>query len=375
MRMTAGPARARDPRLARSVACATALAAAFLSTSCYVTEQGFRYLSLISRAVPVARALEDAETDVALRALIERAQGAARFAVDELGLKRTRNFSTIVELEGDRLATVVQACAELSFERWLWAYPVVGKLPYRGYFVPKEAQAEAARLRSLGQDAIVRPVDAFSSLGWLPDPLFSPMAAYDESEVAELVIHEMTHATVFLKGNGAGAEQFNEELATFVGREGAMLWLASIRGPDAPELALAAARRRDARAFAQWLRGTAAELGAVYESGLGDDEKRARKARIIAERAAAFALAYDGLFETDRYRGFGMGGLNNAYLDLYRLYEGEDALYEDYYREACGSDMRRFLESASRVASKAKGRRGGDPRAAMRAELREIRGL
>ncbi|MDP3178769.1 MAG: aminopeptidase, partial [Spirochaetaceae bacterium] len=230
--MASGPVQERDPRPRRFARCATALAAAFLSTSCYVTEQGSRYLTLISRAVPVARALDDPKTDAALRDLIERAQAAARFAVDELGMKRTRNFSSIVELEGDRLATVVQACAELSFDRWLWSYPVVGKLPYRGYFDPEEARAEAARLKSLGKDVIVRPVDAFSSLGWLPDPLFSPMAAYDEAEVAELVIHEMMHATVFLKGNGAGVEQFNEELATFVGREGAMLALASIHGPD-----------------------------------------------------------------------------------------------------------------------------------------------
>ncbi|MDP3177929.1 MAG: aminopeptidase, partial [Spirochaetaceae bacterium] len=129
-----------------------------------------------------------------------------------------------------------------------------------------------------------------------------------------------------------------------------------------------------ARAFAHWLRGTATELGAVYDSGASDDEKRARKARIIAERAVAFAEAYDGLFETESYRLFAMAGLDNAYLDLYRLYEGEDSLYEDYYREVCGSDMRRFLENVSRIASKAKGRRGDDPKAAMSSELQKIRG-
>jgi predicted aminopeptidase len=362
------PTRSREARLPRFACWATALMAALLTTSCYVTEQGLRYLSLLSRAVPVSRALADPLTDPALRALIESARAAGDFAVGSLGLKRTKNFTSIVELKGDRLATVVQACAELSFDRWLWSYPVVGKLPYRGYFDPEEARAEAARLRALGLDVIVRPVDAFSSLGWLADPLFSPMASYDEAEVSELVIHEMTHATVFLKGNGSGAEQFNEELATFVGREGALLWLASAGGPDSPELALAVVRGGDARSFAEWLRGTAAELERVYDSGLSDGEKRERKSRIVADRAAAFAASYDAIFKTDRYGNFPMGGLNNAYLDLYRLYEGEDSLYDDYYREVCGSDMRRFLEKVSRIASTT-GRRG-DPKAAMRSELR-----
>ena len=91
----------------------------------------------------------------------------------------------------------------------------------------------------------------------------------------------MTHATVFLKGSraGAGGSQFNEELATFVGREGSLLYLASVHGPAAPELAEAEADRADREAFSAYLAGTARELEKVYASGLGEAEKRARKAK------------------------------------------------------------------------------------------------
>jgi predicted aminopeptidase len=347
--------------------------ASCLLASCYVTEQGMRYISLLSRAVPFRRILDDPAASATIKALVERAAAARAFALSALGLADTRNYTKIVELDSDRLATVVQACAELSFERHLWNYPLVGRLPYRGYFEPAEAEQEGARLREFGLDVIVRPVAAFSTLGALADPLFSFMADYGEAETAELIIHEMTHATVFLKGRAArsvpGAGEFNEELATFVGREGSLRWLASVHGESSPELEAARAARRDAEAFSAWMKATALDLEAVYASDSQPDEKRSCKAQIIAERAAAFEKAYDGLFTGPRYRGFRMDKINNAYLDLYRLYEGESELYGEYLQALCDSDLRRFVSEMSRVArGAAAGRR--DPREIMREEIR-----
>jgi Predicted aminopeptidase len=356
------------PRSRSKVPTAIALASIVLASitlsSCYVTSQGTRYLSIRSKAEGMDKALADPATSGAERALILRAKDARAFALAELGLKETRNYTSIVRLDADRLATVVQACAELSFDRYLWSYPVVGKLPYRGYFDPKDAQQEAESLKGKGLDVIARPVDAFSTLGWFADPLFSFMSSYSEAEVAELVIHEMTHATVFLKGNGSGVEEFNEELATFVGRQGALLFLAKKYGEGSSEAKAALAKRRDAEAFSAYLAGTAKELEAVYSSKSSADEKRRRKAEIIAARAARYAEEYATLFEGDDYKGFKMERINNAYLDLYRLYEGENALYSDYYEKIAKGDMKVFMSSIERIAA-AK----GDPKAAMRAEI------
>jgi predicted aminopeptidase len=288
------------------------------------------------------------------------------FAVASLGLKDTKSYESVVELDADRLATVVSACAALSFDRFLWSYPLVGKLPYRGYFDPALAEAEAARLRGLGFDVIARPVDAFSTLGWLADPLFSFMSSYDEAEIADLLIHEMTHATVFAKGNRPGVEQFNEELATYVGREGSLRYLEKKYGPDSPELDEARRANADAETFSAYLRDTSTELEAVYASGDAPEEKRRRKAEIIAARAATYARRYDELFASDRYRDFPMARLNNAYLDLYRLYEGEPELYADYCAKLCGGDLRRFIAAMARIA-----KAGGDPKRTMRKELGE----
>jgi len=362
-------------RLYVPLAAAALALAALLSSSCYVVTQGLRYISMRSEAESVDKALADPRTDGTLRSFLERARAVRAFAAAELGLKETRNYTSVVRLDSDRLATVVQACAELSFDRWLWSYPLVGKLPYRGYFDPAEAEKEASRLRARGLDVIARPVDAFSTLGYLSDPLFSFMSSYGEAEVADLVIHEMTHATVFVKGRrvdpltGArvDTEQFNEELATFVGREGSLLYLERERGPGSPEVEAALSRRRDAEAYAAFLRGTADELEPIYESSVSPDEKRRLKAEVIASRAALFAKDYDELFETEVYRKAPMDRINNAYIDLYRLYEGEPELYRDYYAKVCGSDMRAFISAAARIA-----KTEADPKAAIRRELEAL---
>jgi predicted aminopeptidase len=359
------------------VSAALALALCLLLSSCYETEEAFAYLSIRSKARSLEKALADPSTKPDERLLIEESRAAREFARSALGLKETKSYASIVELDADRLATVVQACAELSFDRHLWSYPFVGKLPYRGYFDPKDAEKEASRLKKLGFDVIARPVDAFSTLGFLADPLFSFMSSYDEAAVVDLVVHEMTHATVFLKGSGGrsasgaspgdGPEQFNEELATFVGREGSLIYLARKYGPDSAQVRAARDSRSDAEAFASYLAGTAKELEAVYSSKASEEEKRSRKAEVIAARAAEYKRDYPSLFKGKAYEAFPMERINNAYIDLYRLYEGESSLYRDFYERACGSDLKRFVETVSRIARDPKLKAG--PKAEMRREL------
>ncbi len=356
----------RSPAL-RAAALGAYLLVPLLS-ACYVGEQGAHYLGILARAQPLERVLADKAAPPELRALAERATRIRDFATTQLGLRETRNYRKIARVAGDNLAMVVQACAELSFERYLWSYPLVGKLPYKGFFNPDAAEKEAQARRAEGLDVIIRPVDAFSSLGWLPDPLFSFMAAYGEAELAEIIIHELCHATAFARG----CDDWNEELATFVGREAAARYIAANEGEEAPDLASLRRARRDEAAFANFLRGTAAELEAVYRAPLSVEEKRARKKAVIAERAALFEQEYEKLFASERFRGFPMDKINNAYLDLYRMYEGEPELYASYLERVCGGDLRAFIADMARLAQRSRTQCGTpscEPKAAMRASL------
>ena len=331
-----------------------------LLSSCYLTAQGARYLSIVATAKPAQKLLADPGTDADTRRLLETALAAREYAIGSIGLRETRNYRSLARVDSEHLVTVVQACAALSFERHLWSFPFIGRLPYKGFFDPAEAGREAERLKTLGYDVIARPSDAFSTLGFLADPLFTFMRDYDEFEIAELVIHEMTHATIFLRGSAAG--NFNEELATFTGRQGALDFIESRHGKDSEIFRRAREGIGEARVFASFLRDTALRLEKIYASNSGDREKLEAKRAVIEARAAEYEKLGPTLFASgrlSRYAGYPMGRINNALLDLYRLYEGELEIYESYFTDRCGSDLATFIRTLRESGNPARELRAG----------------
>ncbi|MDR3341903.1 MAG: aminopeptidase, partial [Treponema sp.] len=197
-------------------------------SGCYTLKQGVTMLGYLNRAVPLESLLtaspeepvdasgEEGSSDAALdkRRFVEQVLDIRRFAITALGLRESANYTRYVALDRDYLAAVVSAAAQDSFSRYEWWFPVVGKVPYKGFFDPKDARKEAEKLKKKDLDVWIRGVDAFSTLGWFSDPLYSYMRHYPVHQLADLIIHEQLHATVYLKGQS----QFDEELAEFVGR-------------------------------------------------------------------------------------------------------------------------------------------------------------
>jgi predicted aminopeptidase len=338
---------------------------AFLFSGCasqagYLAKQGGYLLKFSTGAVPIDRVIQDQATSSDTRDFLHRVENVKRFAVDRIGLKDNGNFTRYKMIDRDYLADVVQACDALSFSPYLWTYPFLGKLPYMGFYERPDAEAEAARVRKLGYDAIVRTVDDFSTLGLLKDPVYSFMVKYTPYEIADLVIHEQTHATLFLKGQ----PDFNEEFATFVGDTGALEWLAESYGTGSAEYRSAVDSRADYDTFLSILAGVKGELRAVYDSSLSREEKLARKAAVIATFKEGWAKNEAPRFRSADYRRIADIPINNAYLSLYDLYSGDIPLLRDYYERRCGSDLRRFVGAVKLLAGK-----GGDVKARMKSEL------
>jgi predicted aminopeptidase len=246
---------------------------------------------------------------------------------------------------------VVSASAKDSFTRYEWHYPVVGDMPYKGFFNVEDARKERDKLEKKDLDVWVRGVEAFSSLGWFKDPLYSYMRSYSPNRLADLIIHEQLHATVFIKGQ----VQFNEELAEFVGSEGSRLYMESRFGPDSEEYRAMFTARDDSKAFVAFIRELIAELEALYASGAAREEKLREKERIIASAKERFDAGYESRFTGDNYRGFSELPLNNAYLELYRLYYAEDNFFEDLY-ERSGRNLSALIAAAKTITRK------GDPK-------------
>lgn len=307
-----------------------AAGAGLLCTSCYVVTQGASLVRYQVRATPVERVA--ATPDGELERFFERVAAVRTFAQSDLGLAASDNYTTFVEVERDYLVDVVSAVRELSFERKTWWFPVVGSVPYRGYYRRAAADRLARSLREEGWDVIIRRVDGFSTLGYFRDPLFSFMRDYDEWRIAELIIHEMAHATLWLRGQS----QFNEEFATFVGRAGARAYLEQRYGAGDVVVAEFDDYRHDAERFRDDILRLRDELEVLYLSAAAEDrppaETAAAKAETISRLQARFAATYDERYRSERYRWFSDATINNAYIDLFVKYSDNIEQFEAVYQ-------------------------------------------
>jgi predicted aminopeptidase len=326
---------------------ACALLPLLLLSSCWYTKQATYFLAERARSVPVNRVAKIPETTDAVLAMLRKVDEIRAFAVDELGLSSSRNYTRYVTMDKDYVADVVQACAADSFTRHYWKYPVVGALPYKGFYEKADADQEARRLKSAGLDVLVRKVDAFSSLGYFIDPLYSFMAQYDEGDLAELIIHESAHAALFIRG----ADQFNEEFATFIGRQGAEEYLSKRYGQESAPLTKKKDDRVDSETFVAFLKETARLLDIVYsDESLSAVDKVSRKSGIISRRATLFTQTSKTLFKNDRYGSFDMATINNAFIDMYRLYEEDLSLYYGWFEKVADRSIKIFVSSLIELA-------------------------
>jgi predicted aminopeptidase len=181
------------------------------------------------------------------------------------------------------------------------------------------------------------------------------MRSYSDYRLADLLIHELLHATMYIKGQS----QFDEELAEFVGTEGARLYIEKKYNSNSAEYQELGDSETDSRAYIAYLQGLIAELETLYQSDVSREEKLNQKTTIIRASQERFLRDYDTLFKSDEYRSFAELPVNNAYLELYRLYYGGSSFYRDLYAQS-GGDLRRYIAAAKTMKSREK-----DPKAAL----------
>ena len=344
------------------VLCAAAfvLAVCAMFSGCYTLKQGVTMLGYLNQSVPLEQ-ISDEDADPQSpdsEDFVRRVHDIRRFAAEELGLSMTKNYTRYVQLDRNYLAAVVSASATDSFNRHEWHFPIVGSVPYKGFFNVEDARKERKKLEKKDLDVWIRPVDAFSTLGWFKDPLYSYMRGYSPARLADLIIHESLHATIFVKGRVS----FNEELAEFIGSEGARLYIESRYGEDSEEYRAMFASEADQKIFVNFIQTLIAELDALYSGDLDRAHKLAHKEAIITAAQERFAGDYDNLFSSDNYRGFAQLPVNNAYLELYRLYHAPDNFFADLY-ERSGRNLPAFIAAAKTIT------RRGDPRAQLERAL------
>ena len=235
-----------------------------------------------------------------------------------IGLDVDQQYTSYLPWPGDRIITNLVITEPGSIEARSFEFPLIGAMPYKGFFDQDMAEAEAAEFRDAGMDVCLVPVRAYSTLGFFADPVSDPMLASGEGRLTETLLHELVHSTFFLESR----PDFNEGAANFVGQEASVLYFR-----NDPEKAI---RRRqevaDARALALFLLEFRAMVGGLYADSDSPDVVKSRRAD--AESEARERLKSLPLATYDQERLADEIALNDACLALRGTYSGDLPKFE-----------------------------------------------
>jgi predicted aminopeptidase len=277
----------------------------------YVVQAGLAEAEILGARRPLSEVVLDPDTDPRTRGILTFVMEAREFAVSELGLGAGESYTTFVEVPSDTLALVLSAAYRDRLTPRTWWFPVVGHVPYRGFFDEKAARREQQRLEEEGFDTYLRPTAAFSTLGWFDDPLLSSALGPDEIEAVATVLHEMAHERLFVPSR----VRFNESYANAVGRAGAAEFFCTRPGggPDTVKCRRAQARWRDTQRYSRFLDGFLRELDTLYADSARTADEKVRDREAVFEAAQArFRTELRPSLESLSFGSFLSVELNNA---------------------------------------------------------------
>lgn len=298
----------------------------FSQVSCflpYALKQGCYQAKLLCGARPIERVLLDSglsENDKNKLLLITAIK---RFSTEQLGMPSSKNYTTINPKWRNSLK-VVSASKELAFEPYLWEFPIVGKVPYLGYFDEEDAISEEKVLKEKGYDTMLREVGGYSSIGYFNDPVWPKMLQRSDHSLSELVLHELAHSTLYFKNQ----TDFNESFANFVGKVGSLQFLQANFGSHSLELYDAILYNEDEMLYAVWLEGIYDRLAEVYRYVRDDLTKLRLKSDEIANAKKSFQRLE---FRSQIFRNMSVPEINNAYLLMSRRYKKSQGDFEKLY--------------------------------------------
>ncbi len=315
-------------------------------TGLFLLRAGWEEALILARRQSIDRILADPATDPATRAKLQLVLLARDFAVDSVGLNARQSFTQFTQLQRDTLLLVVSAAHRDTLRAHTWWFPIVGRVPYKGFFSFDRARQEERRLRDRGLDTYIRSASAFSTLGWFNDPLLSTTLAHDSVFLANTVIHELTHNTYYARGQAV----FNESFANFVGSRGA-IWFFETLG-DGAAAQRAADDWEDEKILAGFWRRFHDMVDSAYSAHPGDRAARLRARDEVEELGRAILVTEYGpqlrLRSPEMLR---RARLDNAALIARRIYQTDLEVFDRILAREGGDlrgAVRRIIELAER---------------------------
>jgi predicted aminopeptidase len=313
----------------------------------YVTRAGLEE----SRILRDARPLEDLVRDPGIRPEFRASLGLVRETRDyahDLGLAAGKTYTTFTDIGRDTLLLNLSAAPRDCICPYTWKYPIVGRIPYKGFFDFGKARLEADRLAARGYDVYLRPAAAFSTLGWFNDPLLSTALTRDSVELAALVFHEIAHNSLYVRS----ATAFNESFAEYVGYHAAESFFRSRGDSSAARRALD--RWHDEMVLGRYYAQLTGRLNAFYATKPDSAALEAGRAESGEWARSQLEGPVGAQLRTYRIGRLAERPINNAQLIGATIYRTKLDLFERWHVQH-GADVTRSVGAMKELMDGAEG--------------------
>jgi predicted aminopeptidase len=288
---------------------------------------------ILNGAVPNEEVLRDKEVDEKTKDGIRLVQEVKDFSQQRLGLRPDGSYETFYRVQGDTLIYLVSACPKDSLEPYTWRFPIVGRVEYKGFFNKRDAFKEIHKLEEQGWDTCLQQAIAFSTLGWLGDPLYSTVLDYRPAVIINIIIHELVHSTVYFKGE----TEFNEQIASLIAEKGTLMFIEERFGLHSPSYQRALDLARNEKLTARFFEELYDVLRGLYVRDLPVIEKLRMREEIFGQWQRKLVELNKQL----KVEGGAESGerLNNAVVMAYRRYLPSSACLLQQAYEALGNNV------------------------------------
>lgn len=308
----------------------------------YGISQGKGQLQLIRSAQPVDEILRDPSFPDSLKQKLLLINDIKRFATDSLGIKPCDNYTTVYNQHGKPVLWTVSASEPFEMKAKEWTFPFLGTVSYKGFFNKRAMRKEYLQLVKDDYDVDIYSPSGWSTLGWFRDPVQSNMLYKSEGDLANLIIHELTHGTLYVKNDVT----FNENLANFIGDKGAELFLVRRFGKDSRQYAGYLREKSDTKIYTDYMLKSTAQLEKLYRSfGPGDTQefRRSEKKKLIS--TIVMGVCRLPLYNRQHYFRYSLQAFRegNAFFMSFSRYDSQYDQFDTDFKMHYHSDLRLYL--------------------------------
>lgn len=275
---------------------------------------------------------------------LELVEEILSFCNTELGLDTKGNYQSYYDHGNKPLMHLVTASHPFELKPYQWHFPLVGSFPYKGFFSKFYAELEVQQLKDEGYDVNLGKATAWSTLGIVKDPILSGMLKRSDAKLAELIIHEVTHSNIYYLDSST----FNENLADFIGKQGALQFMERKFSSDSQEARDYLLKNEDTETYRLKMNNICSELERFYEelkiNSMSNEKKKEVKELRIKKLISEIDINdfnFPGNYKFLKRSRFKP---NNAFFTSYNVYQSLQNEFMDVLNGQFSGDLPAFIQ-------------------------------